>query len=92
MPVIHEQHREHRLQQPDTAVCCHLCEPPQRVEIPARVFYRLKDMDAVSCPNGHQGTLLEYKQAAAERGTAYGPFIRYDYLSGRSRPGNSRPG
>ena len=83
MPAIHTQHRPHRLPQQDSAVCCRLCDPPQRVEIPARVFYRLKDADTVTCPNGHRGTLLEYNQAAAERGTAHGPFIRYDIpLSG----------
>jgi len=61
----------------DGAVCCQLCDPPQRVEIPARVFYKLLDADVVSCPNGHQGTLLQYKQAAACRAVAHGPFIRF---------------
>ena len=75
MPIIQEQPRPHHLPQRDTAVCCHLCNPPQPVEIPARVFYRLKDADSVTCPNGHRGTLLEYKQAAAERGAAHGPFL-----------------
>lgn len=61
----------------DAPVCCQLCDPPQRVEIPARVFYKLKDTDVVNCPNGHQGTLLQYKQAATCMATAYGPFIRF---------------
>jgi len=70
---------EHRLMLHDVAVCCRLCDPPQRVEIPARVFYRLRDADSVACPNGHQGTLLEYKQAAGQVATPHGPFIRYDH-------------
>ena len=72
---------EHRLMLHDAAVCCRLCDPPQRVEIPARVFYRLKDADSVACPNGHQGTLLEYKQAAGQIATPHGPFIRYEHHS-----------
>ena len=76
MPALLGQLNQHRLPQQDTAVCCRLCDPPQRVEIPARVFYRLKDSDTVACPHGHRGTLQEYKQAAAERGTAHGPFLR----------------
>ncbi|HEY1992289.1 MAG TPA: hypothetical protein VGH71_07485 [Gammaproteobacteria bacterium] len=87
MPLIQEQLRQHHLPQRDTAVCCRLCDPPQRVDIPARVFYRLKDADTVACPNGHQGTLLEYKQAAAEQGTAHGPFLRHDYPIPRQLPG-----
>lgn len=70
---------EHRMMLHDVAVCCRLCDPPQRVEIPARVFYRLKDADTVACPNGHQGTVLEYKQAAGQLATAHGPFIRYGH-------------
>lgn len=70
---------EHRMTLRDVAVCCRLCDPPQRVEIPARVFYRLKDADSVACPNGHQGTLLEYKQAAEQVAMPHGPFIRYDH-------------
>jgi hypothetical protein len=70
---------DHRLMLHDPAVCCRLCDPPQRVEIPARVFYRLRDGDQVSCPNGHLGTLLEYKHAAGRIGSAHGPFIRYDH-------------
>lgn len=69
----------HRLMPRDAAVCCRLCEPPQRVEVPARVFYRLRDHDLVVCPNGHQGTLLQYKCAAGQIATAFGPFIRYDH-------------
>lgn len=61
----------------DAAVCCHRCEPPQRVEVPARIFYRLRDADLITCPNGHQGTLFEYKRAASLVGTPQGPFIRY---------------
>lgn len=68
----------HRLMLHDAAVCCQLCEPPTRVDVPARVFYRLRDADLISCRNGHQGTLLEYKQAAASLAVAHGPFIRYD--------------
>ena len=90
MPAILEQDPGYHLPRQDTDVCCHLCEPPQRVEIPARVFYRLKDTDTVSCPNGHRGSLLEYKQAAADRGTVYGPFIRYHYLAGALAGGSSR--
>jgi len=87
MAAIQEQPHESYLPQLDAAVCCRLCDPPQRVEVPARIFYRLKDADTIACPNGHQGTLLEYKQAASERSTAHGPFIRYhphpaDWLSG----------
>ena len=70
---------DHRLMMEDHAVYCRLCEPPRRVEIPAGVFYRLRDMDQVACPNGHHGTLLEYKHAAAQVDTAHGPFIRYDH-------------
>jgi hypothetical protein len=70
---------EHRMMLHDTAVCCCLCDPPQRVEVPARVFYRLKDADIVTCPNGHQGTLREYKQAAGDPTTPHGPFIRYGH-------------
>ncbi len=70
---------DHRLMLHDAAVCCRLCDPPQRVDIPARVFYRLRDADLVACPNGHQGTLLEYKHAASRIGSPHGPFIRYDH-------------
>jgi hypothetical protein len=70
---------DHRIMLHDAAVCCHLCTPPRRVEIPARVFYKLKDEDFVSCPNGHMGTLMEYKRAAASIAFACGPFIRYDH-------------
>jgi hypothetical protein len=69
----------HRVMLHDAAVCCHLCDPPQRVEVPARVFYRLRDSDFIACPNGHQGTLLEYKHAACHLATPHGPFIRYDH-------------
>ena len=62
---------------PTTAVCCRECDPPTRVEIPARVFYRLKDHEMVSCPNGHQGSLAEYKQAAAGTAERYGPFMGF---------------
>ena len=79
MPATQRQHHDCHLPQLDAAVYCRLCDPPQRVELPARVFYRLKDADSIVCPNGHRGTLLEYKQAASERGTAYGPFIRFDH-------------
>ncbi|HEY4128307.1 MAG TPA: hypothetical protein VGN70_09700 [Gammaproteobacteria bacterium] len=74
-------HRDHRLMLHDAVVCCRLCVPPQQVDIPARIFYRLRDGDAVSCPNGHLGTLLDYKHAAGRIGTAYGPFIRYDHAA-----------
>jgi len=77
MPAVPER-PDHRLMLNDAPVCCRLCEPPQRVEVPARVFYRLKDADTIACPNGHQGTLEEYKQAAGQLATPYGPFIRYD--------------
>ena len=70
---------DHRLMLHDTAVYCRLCDPPQRIDIPARVFYKLRDTDRVSCPNGHHGTLLEYKHAAAQATTPHGPFIRYDH-------------
>ncbi len=68
----------HRIMLHDAPVCCHLCTPPCQVDIPARVFYKLKDEDFVSCPNGHMGTLMEYKRAAASVANACGPFIRYD--------------
>jgi len=77
MPLVPER-LDHRLMLNDAPVCCRLCEPPQRVEVPARVFYRLKDTDTITCPNGHRGTLLEYKQAACHISSAHGPFIRYD--------------
>ncbi|HEX4299852.1 MAG TPA: hypothetical protein VH327_03190 [Gammaproteobacteria bacterium] len=70
---------DHRLMLQGTTVYCRLCDPPQRLDIPAGVFYRLRDMDQVTCPNGHQGTLLEYKHAAAQVAAAHGPFIRYDH-------------
>lgn len=69
----------HRIMLHDAAVCCQFCDPPSRVEVPARVFYRLRDEDLISCPRGHQGTLLQYKQAAACIAVAHGPFIRYDH-------------
>jgi hypothetical protein len=65
---------------PTTAVCCRECDPPTRVEIPARVFYRLKDHDLVSCPNGHRGSLAEYKLAATGAAEPQGPFMSFpDY-------------
>lgn len=75
------QRQEHRLMLHDAAVCCRLCDPPQRVEVPPRVFYRLRDTDHLTCPNGHQGTLLEYKRAAGQIATPHGPFIRYHHHS-----------
>ena len=85
------QRLHHRIMLHDAAVYCHLCTPPCRVDIPARVFYRLKDEDFVSCPKGHQGTLIEYKRAAACIDFACGPFIRYhhhpaDWLSSTETP------
>ncbi len=70
--------QSHRVTLHDAAVCCRLCDPPQRVEVAARIFYKLKDTDLIACPNGHQGTLLEYKNAAGQIATPHGPFIRYD--------------
>lgn len=70
---------DHKPMMEDNVVYCRLCEPPRRVEIPAGVFYRLRDMDQVTCPNGHHGTLLEYKHAAVQVAAAHGPFIRYDH-------------
>ena len=64
---------------PDAPVCCQLCDPPSRVEVPARVFYKLRDEDLIACPNGHQGTVWEYKQAAGNVASSHGPFIRYEY-------------
>ncbi|MGH7485884.1 MAG: hypothetical protein ACREMY_09825, partial [bacterium] len=52
----------------DSSVYCGLCEPPSPVEISASVFYRLRDQDIVSCPNGHQGKLSDYKYAVAHPG------------------------
>lgn len=72
---------QHRVMLQHAAVYCHLCSPPCRVDIPARVFYRLKDEDFVSCPRGHQGTLIEYKRAAANLDYPCGPFIRYEHHS-----------
>ena len=60
------------------AVCCWECDPPSRVEIPARVYYRLKDQDSVSCPNGHMGSLADYKRAAGGTGERHGPFLGLD--------------
>lgn len=80
---------DHRLMLDGTAVYCRLCEPPRRIDIPAGVFYRLRDTDPVSCPNGHQGTLLEYKHAAAQMTTAHGPFIRYDHHPADWLPGKA---
>jgi hypothetical protein len=59
----------------DSGIYCSLCSPPVPVEIRARVFYRLRDEDVVNCPNGHQGTLRDYKHAAANPGEQAGPFI-----------------
>lgn len=59
----------------DSSIYCALCEPPAPVEIRASVFYKLRDQDSVSCPNGHQGTLRDYKYAAAHPGERSGPFI-----------------
>jgi hypothetical protein len=75
---MNDSRQGHRLMLHDAAVCCRLCDPPQRVEVPARVFYRLRDQDLIACPNGHQGTLQQYKDAAQQQGATHGPFIRYD--------------
>jgi len=66
------------LSMPSTAVCCWECDPPSRVEIPARVYYRLKDSDLVSCPNGHVGKLADYKRAANSPAERHGPFMGLD--------------
>ena len=59
----------------DSVVYCTDCVPPIAVEIRANVFYRLQDHDLVSCPNGHRGTLRDYKYAAANPGEKSGPFV-----------------
>jgi hypothetical protein len=59
----------------DSSIYCSLCNPPVPVEIRARVFYRLRDEDPVTCPNGHHGTLRDYKSAVANPGEQSGPFI-----------------
>jgi len=59
----------------DSVVYCTDCEPPVPVEVRAKVFYRLRDHDLVRCPNGHQGTLHDYKYAAANPGEKSGPFV-----------------
>lgn len=63
------------INQLDSTVYCTACEPPVPVEVRARVFYRMHDHDLVSCPNGHQGTLGDYKRAASNPGKPAGPFI-----------------
>ncbi|HEV2332194.1 MAG TPA: hypothetical protein VGV16_03450 [Gammaproteobacteria bacterium] len=82
---------QHRIMLHDAAVYCHLCTPPCRVDVPARVFYRLKDEDFVSCPKGHKGTLIEYKRAAASLDHPCGPFIRYGHRSADRQPDTGRP-
>ena len=79
MPQTAPDRRSPSIMLRDAPVCCHLCDPPSRVEVPARVFYKLRDEDLISCPNGHRGTVWEYKMAAGSVATSHGPFIRYDY-------------
>jgi hypothetical protein len=62
----------------NSSVWCQECDPPTRVEVAARVFYRLKDEEAIACPNGHRGTVREYKDAANSAAVRHGPFIRLD--------------
>lgn len=57
-------------------VCCAECSPPSILEIPAHIFYRLKDADVIACRHGHHGTLREYKDAANGPSTRCGPFVR----------------
>ncbi|HET7922884.1 MAG TPA: hypothetical protein VFM15_09040 [Gammaproteobacteria bacterium] len=63
------------LDQLDSVICCAECSPPVVVEVPVGVFYRLREHDLVRCPNGHQGTLLEYRHAANHPGERCGPFL-----------------
>lgn len=63
------------ISQLDWIVYCSECDPPVPVEVRARVFYRLRDEDLVRCPNGHRGTLHDYKHAAAHPGQPSGPFV-----------------
>ncbi len=62
----------------NSSVWCQECDPPTRVEVPVRVFYRLHDEEVIACPNGHQGTMREYKDAANRADVRHGPFIRLD--------------
>lgn len=89
--MAHDGRLQHRIMLHDAAVYCHLCTPPCRVDVPARVFYRLKDEDYVSCPKGHKGTLIEYKRAAASLDYPCGPFIRYERRPTDRQPDTSRP-
>lgn len=57
-------------------VCCVECRPPTPLEIPARIFYRLKDHDLIACPQGHRGSLRDFKHARDHFGERYGPFLR----------------
>jgi hypothetical protein len=63
---------------PEPTVYCRECDPPSRVDIPAGVYYRMQDADTVSCPNGHRGTLEDYKNAARDPAVRHGPFVRSD--------------
>ncbi|HEX5340228.1 MAG TPA: hypothetical protein VFX47_05060 [Gammaproteobacteria bacterium] len=58
-----------------SVICCAECEPPVAVEIPVGVFYRLRDHDTISCPNGHRGSVLDYKNAGNQSGERCGPFV-----------------
>ena len=59
-PYTEASHTSASIKLHDAAVCCQLCDPPSRVDVPARVFYKLRDEDLIACPNGHQGTVWEY--------------------------------
>lgn len=59
----------------DWNIFCTECNPPAPVEVRAGVFYRFHDQELISCPNGHQGTLRDYRRAAACPGEQAGPFV-----------------
>jgi hypothetical protein len=63
----------------DSTIYCSECNPPVPVEIQARVFYRMRDQDLVHCPNGHQGTMRDYKHAVAHPGERSGPFVLHQH-------------
>lgn len=70
-----------RIELLDSIICCAECNPPAVVEVPVGVFYRLRDHDLVRCPNGHSGTLLEYKHAGSHPGERCGPFVLHSPLT-----------
>lgn len=70
----------------EAEVYCAECVPPIPVEVRANVFYRLRDHDPIKCPNGHQGTLRDYKYAVANPGERSGPFVLQQQAGQARRP------